>query len=390
MFAWLYASEGAPIGFIWWALPTLLRTAGVAVADITALTALLVLPWTFKFLWAPLIDAGRSRRWGFRAWIVSAQLTMGLALLPLVWIDPVEGFATWRALLLLHAFAAATQDVAIDACAIAGVPAAERGTLNGAMQAGMLTGRSVFGGGGLLLASLLGTSWVLGALIVWVWLSIPALALVRDPAVLDPPKSSGGDFAGHLRAALARPVTWWGIAFALLSAAAFEAAGQLAGPYLVDRGVSQRAIGLFFGIAVIVATVSGGLAGGRLSDRWGRRRSVALFLVAFVACVAGLGMADLAGARPAVILSLLAAMYLAVGLFTAASYALFMDLSDPRIGGTQFSAFMSATNACESWSAWAGGRLTAGAGYPSAFLVMSAASLLALPLLRRIGRVPSA
>jgi predicted MFS family arabinose efflux permease len=101
-------------------------------------------------------------------------------------------------------------------------------------------------------------------------------------------------------------------------------------------------------------------------------------------------MADLAGARPAVILSLLAAMYLAVGLFTAASYALFMDLSDPRIGGTQFSAFMSATNACESWSAWAGGRLTAGAGYPSAFLVMSAASLLALPLLRRIGRVPSA
>jgi hypothetical protein len=43
-----------------------------------------------------------------------------------------------------------------------------------------------------------------------------------------------------------------------------------------------------------------------------------------------------------------------IGLFTAASYALFMDLTDPKLGGTQFSAFMAATNGCESWSGWAG------------------------------------
>jgi MFS family permease len=385
LFAWLYASEGAPIGFIWWALPTLLRTAGVPIADITGLTALLVLPWTFKFLWAPVVDAGRSRRWGFRAWIVSAQIAMGLALVPLLWVDPVAGFGTWRALLFAHAVAAATQDVAIDACAIAGVPHEERGLLNGSMQAGMLTGRSLFGGGGLLVAAWLGYPWLLGALVAWIWLAIPLLAAVRDPARFNPPRAAQGSFRLHLAAALRRPATWWGLAFALLSAAAFEAAGQLAGPYLVDRGVPQSTIGLFFGIVVVVATVAGGLAGGRLSDRWGRVKAVAIFLVGFVAAILLLAAVDATGTGGGTAaLGLLALMYLCVGLFTAASYALFMDLTDPRLGGTQFSTFMSATNACESWSAWAGGRLTAGAGYPAAFVVMCGASLLALPILRRL------
>jgi N-acyl-L-homoserine lactone synthetase len=70
------------------------------------------------------------------------------------------------------------------------------------------------------------------------------------------------------------------------------------------------------------------------------------------------------------------------------SYALFMDLTDPRLGATQFSAYMAATNGCESWSVWTSGRIVAAQGYPSAFLVMSAVSLLALPLLavmRKVG-----
>jgi len=68
---------------------------------------------------------------------------------------------------------------------------------------------------------------------------------------------------------------------------------------------------------------------------------------------------------------LFAALYVAIGLFTASSYALFMDLTDPRLGATQFSAYMGATNACESWSAVLGGRLIASSGYPAAFAVMA-------------------
>lgn len=392
LFTLLYASEGAPIGFIWWALPTVLRAEALAVERITGLTALLVLPWTFKFLWAPVVDRLRTPRWNHRAWIASAQVAMAACLVPLIWIDPVSGFGTWAVLLTAHAVAAATQDVAIDAFAISMVAPGRRGFLNGAMQAGMLVGRSLFGGGALLLLGWLGYSGVVAALVAWILAALVALAVIDVGEV--PLPASGepaGAFARDLRRAAARPVTWWGMAFAVTGAAAFEAAGQLAGPYLVDRGAATSAIGVFFGLVVVTATLTGGLVGGRLADRWGRLQACAAFLVVVALAVGALGLAEQLGVASAPVRwTLLTAMYAGVGLFTAASYALFMDLTDPRIGGTQFSAYMSGTNACESWAAWAGGRLTAASGYSTAFLAMSAASVLALPLLAAIGRLTRA
>jgi len=381
LFTILYAAEGAPIGFIWWALPTLLRTAGVPIEQITGLTAMVLLPWIFKFAWAPLVDALRTPWWGFRAWIITAQLLMGFTLLPLLWVDPATHFETWRTLLLLHAVSAATQDVAIDALAINSVPVHQRGLLNGAMQAGMLTGRSLFGGGALLVAAWLGYDWIVILLIGWIWIALAAALLIRVP---EPAESvAPREFARTLAQALRGRTTWIGIAFALTSAAAFEATGQLAGPFLVDRGVGAATIGLFFGIVVVIAMLTGGLIGGRLSDRWGRLRSVALFLAGFVAMILLLAAADAAGAgQTTVLLALLAGMYFFVGLFTAASYALFMDLTDPRLGGTQFSTYMAATNGCEAWAVWTGGRIAGRAGYPSAFVALSGASLLSLGILR--------
>ena len=309
---------------------------------------------------------------------------MGASLAPLIWLDPAGRFDTWRVLLLLHAVSAATQDVAIDALAINSVEPRNRGMLNGCMQAGMLTGRSVFGGGALLVSSWIGPEWMMAALVAWIVMVMPATLLLDEPAHLARP--AAGD--GRLRAGLAEMMKsrslWLGLLFALLSAAAFEATGQLAGPFLIDRGVQTSTLGLFFGVIVVAAMLTGGLAGGRISDRWGRVRSVGAFLAAVVAAVLVLAAADLAGARPAVLLTLLAGMYFCVGLFVAASYALFMDLTNPRLAGTQFSTFMAATNGCESWSALAGGRIAGSAGYPAAFLVMSVASLLSLPLLRAL------
>jgi len=389
IFTLLYASEGAPIGFIWWALPTLLRSADVPIERITSLTAMLLLPWMFKFLWAPFLDLLRSRRWGYRAWILSMQTVMAVALVPLVWLDPVTEFGWWRLLLLVHAVAASTQDVAIDALAIGAVPPEARGRLNGAMQAGMLTGRSIFGGGVLLAGAWFGREWIVGSLVAWIVVALAGALMLREA---EPPRrADAGAFFGALAAAIRLRTTWIGLAFALVSAAAFEATGQLAGPFLVDRGVASSTIGVFFGVLVVGAMLTGGLVGGALSDRLGRLPSAAGSLVGFVAMIVLLALVDLSGGAGAgALIAVLTAMYFFVGFFTAVSYALFMDLTDPRLGATQFSAYMAATNGCESWSAFASGRMVAAQGYPAAFLVMSAVSLLGLPflaLLRRMGKV---
>ncbi len=389
IFALLYFSEGCPIGFIWWAVPTWLRTEGLDLGTITALTAMLVLPWTLKFLWAPLIDGCRSHRWGYRAWIVSLQLLMGLALVPLLALSPAESIDWLKWCLLIHALAASTQDVAIDALAIRSVPAEQRGSLNGWMQAGMLGGRSLFGGGAILALTFLGQVWVIGALIVCIWITSIAVWWLDEPEAPAVGGIARADLWENLALACRGRTFWIGIAFALTSAAAFEGVGAMAGPFLLDHGVSEQAVGIFYGLPVVAATVVGGLAGGKLADVLGRRRAVVSFLLAFVGFVlllAGLEAAA-GGALPGLVwMIVLGGMYLCIGLFIAASYALYMDLTDPRVGGTQFSTYMAATNGCESWAAWAGGRMASAGGYAAAFVGLGVVSLASLILLRWLPR----
>lgn len=384
LFALLYFAEGAPIGFIWWTLPTLLRGAGVEVDAITTLTAWVTIPWALKFAWAPLVDVLTSRRFTLRGWIVAAQLLMALTLAPLLFVtDPAAALGAITLFLVLHAFAAATQDVAIDALSIATIPAEERGRLNGWMQAGMLLGRALFGGGALVLSSALDLRAMAAAMIVV--LLITPLTLLR--VTLPDLPTEGGRlrrFVADAKAMLRRPLTWLALLFAGTAEVTFKGVGAVIGPFLVDAEVGEEAIGIFFGVGSVSAMVVGALAGGRLADRFGRRRVIAagqLLVGVSVAILAACGT----GALPLAGWAALVVFYLGVGFFTAAVFALFMDLTDPRLGATQFSAYMGLTNACEAWSSRAVGALVTSAGYPVAFLAAAALGLiplLLLPLLR--------
>lgn len=379
----MYFSEGAPIGYIWWAMPTRLRAAGMPVDEVAALTALLTLPWALKFLWAPAVDRLRGPRWGFRAWITVAQIAMGLTLLPLAVmpLDSLVDIATW--LLLAHAVSAATQDVAIDALAIRSVAEPDRGRTTGWMQGGMLVGRAIFGGLALAAERWIGADAVVAILIACIWSTLAVLWLSpHATADSDTTPDHEPPLGLTLLAVLNRRSTWIGLGIALTAGAGFEAAGGLMGPYLLDRAADQKSIGVFFAVYVVGAMIVGGLAGGWVADRLGHRRLVALSVIAIVACLLLLVGADtLLHARGTTLMAFAIPLYLCIGSLTASSYAMFMDLSDPTIGGTQFSAFMGATNLCEVWAIAVAGRIAAGPGYGAAFLVAAAASLSALVLL---------
>ncbi|MEC9373233.1 MAG: MFS transporter [Planctomycetota bacterium] len=398
LFAALYLSEGAPVGYVWWAMPTRLRNAGVPPEEVAALVSLLVLPWALKFLWAPLIDALRWKWWGLRAWIWSAQILMGVALLPLLGVDLGENYRIVAGFLIAHAFFAATQDVAVDAMTIQNVAVPERGAVNGWMQVGYLAGRAAFGGFALALEKHIGATNVILAMLCVIW-ATSILLLFAKP--IDEKQKVGtlGErirhFGGTLGRVLSLRSTWMGLAFAATAACAFESVGGMLGPLLVDHGATQEQIGWFYGIPVIGATVLGALIGGKVSDRFGRRRTVGSMLIgvaAAVAIIAALFWGALEVTK--VHWAALTILYALIGAFTASTYAMFMDLTDPELGGTQFSAFMGATNLCEAWSIRATGAMIAGFGatdaegeitrhgYSKAFLVMAGLSLLALPLTR--------
>ena len=367
-------------------MPTLMRQSGAAVNVIGAFTAMLTLPWVFKFLWAPLVDVLRTPRFGFRKWIALTQGLMCLTLLPLIFI-PLEGnIALWGTLLLLHSLSAATQDVSVDALVINVVARKETGMLNGYMQAGMLLGRSLFGGGALLLIPKFGTEATIALMILAIMSTMFLLLFIKEPISAYAHKEQFRTFKKHLLSSFRARQTWYAIVFALTAAAAFEATGAMAGPFLTDQQVSMESIGFFFGMPVVISMLIGGLAGGFLSDKMSRKTSVAVFLTGVVAMVFSIAAVSFFGGEIPHYryITLFAGMYFFTGMFTAASYALFMDATNPKLGATQFSTYMAATNGCEAWAVWAAGLITASYSYSHAFAAMCVISLLSLFFLGKI------
>jgi len=378
-------SEGAPIGFIWWALPTLMRSRGVAIEHITGLTSLLVLPWALKFVWAPLVDILRHR-WPLRYWILTSQALMGMTLLPLLFLNWEQQFPLVTLFLILHSFLAATQDVSIDALCILVTGAHERGSLNGWMQAGMLTSRSLLGGGALILLKSIGLGGVLALLLAVVWGSSLFILASREPEGLSGNASGSPSFLQNLRATVRFKATWFGLLFAAVGGAGYEAVGAVAGPFMIDKGFSSEQVGWFFLIPAIVSTIAGSVLGGMIADRMRRLFSVRLFLTTMAASVllmAGLQTLNLSPAHPLYVVGL-TVLYFCIGLFVASTYALFMDLTNPELGATQFSTYMGATNFCESWSTFTVGRFVGAWGYAVAFLLMGLVSLSMMPIVGKL------
>jgi len=367
-------------------MPTLLRQHGIEIDIIGRFTAILTLPWVFKFLWAPLIDVFRSKSFGYTGWIGLSQLLMCITLLPLVFI-PLEGnLMLWGILLFFHSIFAATQDVSVDALVINVVASKEKGMLNGLMQAGMLLGRSLFGGGALLIASSSGLHITIGLMILVIFSTLLLLNFIKEPQHVKAENKRVNEFQKNLIASFKPKSTWYAIAFALTAAAAFEAVGAMAGPFMTDKKLSIESIGFFFGLPVVLSMLGGGLLGGYFSDRMKRRLSTTLFLCGFVSMAITIAVVGyiFPDSHSPVWVSLFILMYFSIGMFTATSYALFMDVSNPKLGATQFSTFMAATNGCEAWVVWTAGILAASYSYSLAFLIMSIVSLGSLLFLRKM------
>jgi MFS family permease len=388
LFALLYFNEGAPIGLIWLALPALLRADEVPIEAIGSLLAIVVLPWSFKFLAGPLVDSLRTVRGGTQGLLIATQLGMAATMLAAARYSSAADLDWLGWVLIAHALCAALQDVTIDALAIRLTTAHERGRLNAAMQLGLYGGRSL--AAGLALGAISGLAWkdaclALAAIqgltiLLVVFLELPAAAPVDRRVAVRTVREA-------IVTALARRTTWIALAFALLAGAGYEATAGLAGPWLVDRGVATENIGRWQAIGVPLMIVVGSQIGGMLADWRGHRMAAGVGLVGFVVAIVGLAALEwiapqaLGGTSTWIALG---AMYAAVGVFTVGSYALFMDLTDPRIGGSQFSAFMSGTNGCEAWSLAVGAALAARLGYASSVTLLALVSLACLALLPQL------
>lgn len=138
---------------------------GMTGAAIGSFSAIIMLPWTWKFLMGPLVDNFHIKRLGRRKqWIIFTQLGMLATLIAAILCFPSAaadskafiGMAIFTQILLVHNIFAASQDVAIDALACSTLEEHERGLANGLMFAGAQIGAAIGGSGVIYLKACLG------------------------------------------------------------------------------------------------------------------------------------------------------------------------------------------------------------------------------------------
>lgn len=408
----LYVTEGIPLGFAAIAVATELRRRGVGPAEIGAFVASFYLPWAFKWAFGPFVDVFRSKRWGHRrGWILFTQIMLALTLLVLIMVPLPAGLAIFTAILLVHNSFGAMQDVAIDSLACNTLGEDERGLANGLMFAGAAIGQGIGGAGVLLM-----TKYVpFQASFVFV---AGAISLITAFVVLPMKESVAAEFAlaagvSRTRAAITEmrvfatqafrsfigtSGAFRGVFFALLPAGAMSLGLALQTSLAVEFGMSDDQVGSL-NLTTNVVSAACMVLGGWLSDKWGRRRMLALYVFGMSLPVlylmwtlhqAGYVMPRAPGGAP--IPELMTQLWIAnvwYAVFQGLSYgtnsAIIMDITNPRVAATQFTAYMAMMNLAIAFAASWQGVVIEAWGYPTTLLVDAIAgpmSLLLLPAMK--------
>lgn len=410
-------ASGLPLALTGQTLQAWLTESGLSLATI-GLFANVGLPYTLKFIWAPLIDRlhiplltpllGRRR-----GWLVLAQLLLILSILGLAGTDPGQSVQIVALAALGVAFASATQDIVIDAWRVEILEERQLAAGAAAIVFGYRIGMLVSSAGAIYLATMF--PWPL------VYAAMAALLIAGTLAVLaggEPKKAPSRDadaraaeaekwlaarphlsgplprFAAWLYASLAGPFLQFAsrpgwvavLLFVLLFKLGDSLAGVLATSFYLKTGFTKETIaeiGKVFGFG---ATMLGLFIGGWLMQAVGLMRS--LWICGILQMLSNLMFALLAlrGADPVFLAITVGIENLAGGMGTAALVAYLSALCDVAYTATQYALLSSLTAVGRTALASFAGFLATELGWPLFFLGTTLAALPGLLLLAWLTR----
>ena len=373
-------TSGLPLYVLIQLVPAWLRVEGVGLAEI-GFFALVGFPYTWKFLWSPVIDRytlpflGRRR-----GWMLVTQLALVVSIAVLGFLKPTLSIWVVAYIAIVVAFFSASQDIVLDAYRRELLPDQELGLGNAIhVQAYRLAGL-VPGSLALILADFL--AWQMVFVVVAGFMAVGVgLTLCIDEAIANPkpPKTMKEAIIEPFREFMLRK----GLSSALLILAFMflyklgdNMATALATPFYIDIGFSLTQIGSIAKLSSLTAVFIGGLAGGVAMIRLGINRSLWLFGLVQISSILGFVLLSVVGANPYVLALVVSFEYLGVGLGTAAFTAFIARETNPVFAATQFALFTALASLPRTVANAITGVIIEQVGYTSFFILCT---ILALP-----------
>ena len=362
----LYVAQGVPWGFITVTMVTFLAAEGADAGDLAYLLTLGTLPWSFKFLWGPIIDRFQLPELGRRRpWILIAQTGM-IALLITMLLVPnlTDNISLLGALFFVYNVFTALQDVSTDALAVDVLQSHEFERVNSYMFTAKSLG-GVIGGAGL--GTIIGTVGIRGAFLIQIpilvvimmvplfmrerpgekrfpWDEGEAVQMAEDSEKNDEEVRDFATILGNIRTAFSVRSAQLGIAVSLVISLAFILIPILPLLFLQELGWSQEEFNATKGGIILVVTMLGAMAGGELGRQFGGKSM--LMYAALSASLTTLvwGTFDNLWSEGWFMMLVWIVHTFLWAIVSICAYSLMMRVTWAEVGGTQFTGYMAMMN----------------------------------------------
>lgn len=310
---------------------------------VIGMMALVGLPYTLKFIWAPFLDRftlpflGRRR-----GWMLVAQLALTISIAGLGQSNPVQNPWMLAFAAFLVTFFSASQDIVVDAYRREDLSDEELGLGSSLYINGYRVGMLLASGGGLIMADYMDFAEVY---LILAGCMLPGFLTT----VLTPEPDTPAGTPQTMREAVIDPLVeyfsrngaLWILAFILLYKVGDTMASAMTTPFYLDIGFSKSEIGAVVKLFGFWATIAGGLAGGITMLRLGINRS--LWVFGFLQALSTAGFALLANIGYSIpLLSLVIAFEnLSSGMGTAAYAAFMASITNKKFTATQYALLTS-------------------------------------------------
>lgn len=378
-------SSGLPLFLTGTTLQPWMKQQGVDLGSI-GLFSLVGLPYSLKFIWAPLLDRfvppflGRRR-----GWLLLTQLALIIAIATLSLQKPAQALELLAVNAIFIAFFSATQDIASDAYRTDVLHKLEMGAGAAVFVLGYRIALLVTGGLAFILADQI--PWPMVYLLMSVFMVIgvaasffapePELDENRPASLVDAVILPFGEFFqrnGFLLGFLS-------LLFIVLYKYGDALLSNMSRLFLLDIGFTNTDIGAIQGGMGLIATIVGTLAGGAILSKIGINRS--LWIFGALQAVSNLGYFVLAnfGKNYQFLVLTINIENFCGGLGTAAFVAFLMSLCNHRFTATQYALLSSFMAVSRDLFVAPAGYLAKSTGWPTFFLITIGACIPGLLLL---------
>jgi len=342
------------------------------------LFALVGLPYTLKFVWAPLMDRYTPSLLGRRrGWLLIWQVCLIASIALLGFSSPSQMLMMTALAALLLSFFSASQDIVIDAYRRESLEDDEQGMGASLYVGGYRTGMLLATGGGLFLADHMAFHWVYLIMAASMSAGLIATLLAPEPnSVHGKPKTLQDAVVKPFKEYFTRDYAIILLIFVFLYKVGDTMAGQMTTPLYLDLGFTLSEIAGIVKIFGFPITIAGTFLGGMLVMRHGIYKCLLWFGVLQSISTAGFVWLSYTGHDLFTLTAVIAFENLSAGLGTAAYIGFIASLTDKRFTATQFALLTSFMGMPRVFAAAPTGYMVGAFGWAGFFLFCT---LIAIP-----------